>query len=113
MHELWGGQILTVYGDGRLERQIRARGGVPSKTDHRQIGEALPLELVRLLVELSAWEQRTVDVPPVPDESRPALTIHMQGSTSRVWERFLEMPANGRLLWIRDWIESQLNCAPD
>jgi hypothetical protein len=62
------------------------------------------LELVGLLVELSAWEQRTPDSPPIPDESRAHLTIILKGGRSVVWERFNDLPANNRLIRIKDWM---------
>ena len=107
MHGLWGGSTLTVRGDGRLERQVRPRGAPESRSSNKQIGEHKLLELVRLLVELSAWEQRTPDSPPVPGESRSYLTISLNANTSRIWERFNDMPANNRLIRIKGWIDSQ------
>jgi hypothetical protein len=109
MHGLWGGSVLTVRGDGRLACQTRPPGAPSPTTSNRQIGEPELLELVRLLVELSAWEQRTPDSRPLPDESRSYLAITFKGNTSLVWERFNDMPANDRLVRIKDWIESQFN----
>jgi hypothetical protein len=107
MHGLWGGSILTVRGDGWLERQTRPRGAPMSASSKKQIGEQELLEVVRLLVELSAWKQRTLATPPIPDESRAQLTISLKGNTSQVWERFNEMPANDRLIRIKHWIENR------
>ena len=106
MHGLWGGSTLTVRGDGSLERQVSRRGAAAPTGTKTHIGEHDLLELVRLLVELSAWEQRTPDGMPVPDESRAYLTISLKGSTSVVWERFNEMAKNDRLVRVRDWLES-------
>ena len=107
MHGLWGGSILTVRGDGWLERQTRPPGAPVPGSSKKQLEEHKLLEIVRLLVELSAWEQRTPDSPPITDESRPQLTTRVKGNTSRVWERFNEMPEINRLIRIKDWIESQ------
>ena len=109
MHGLWGGSILTVRGDCWLERQTRPRGTPVSASSKKQIGEHELLEFVRLLVELSAWEQRTPNSAPIPDESRAQLTINLKGITSQVWERFNEMPANDRLIRIKQWMESQFS----
>lgn len=112
MHGLWGGSILTVRGDGRLERQVRPRGAQAPSISKKQVGERKLLGLVQLLVELSAWEQRTPNSSPVPDESRSYLTINLKGNTSLMWERFNDMPANNRLIRIKDWIEGQFGDNP-
>lgn len=112
MHGLWGGSILTVRGDGWLERQTRARGAPVHTSSKTRAGEHELLELIRLLVELSAWEQHTPDSPPIPDESRSQLTISLKGKTSRMWERFNEIPANNRLIRIKNWMESQFGDDP-
>ena len=112
MHGLWGGSILTVRGDGRLERQVRPGGAQVPGIGKKQVGERKLLDLVQLLVDLSAWEQRTPNSSPVPDESCAHLTICLKGNTSLMWERFNEMPANNRLIQIKDWIERQLGGEP-
>jgi hypothetical protein len=112
MHGLWGGSILTVRGDGRLERQVRPRGAQAPGITKKQVGEHKLLGLVQLLVELSAWEQRTPNSSPLPDESRSYLTINLKGNTSLMWERFNDMPANNRLIRIKDWIEGQFGDNP-
>jgi hypothetical protein len=114
MHGLWGGSILTARGDGHLERQVRPRGAPAPRSSGKFIGEPELLELVRLLVALSAWEQRTADGQPVPDESRAYLTISLKSEVSRMWERYNEMRSNNRLLRIKGWMASQFgDDAPD
>ena len=112
MHPLWGGCTLTVRGDGHLERQISARGATAHTSSEKSISERELLELVRLLVELTAWEQHTADRQPIPDESRATLTISLKGGVSRVWEWYNEMPANDRLIRIKAWLEGQLADGP-
>jgi len=104
MHGLWGGSIFTVRGDGSLERQIRPPGFPAPSSSNTHISAHQLLELVRLLVEFSAWEQRTANSPPIPDESRAYLTISLKGNRSVVWERFNEMRVNDRLIRIKDWL---------
>ena len=107
MHGLWGGSILTARGDGHLERQVRPRGAPAPRSSEKLIGEPELLELVRLLVALSAWEQRTAERQPVPDESRAYLTISLSGEVSTTWERYNEMRSNNRFLRIKGWMEGQ------
>ena len=56
-----------------------------------------PLVVIGLLVELQAWEQRTLPRPPVPDESAAGLRIHVGGEEARIWEWFNDMGTNQRL----------------
>jgi hypothetical protein len=104
MHGLWGGTTISVCGDGSVERHTKALGAVAAQVSHTTIDQHMLLDLVRLLVQLDAWEQRIPDRPPVPDESRASLTISVNGSTNRIWERFNDLPANNRLVQIKTWL---------
>lgn len=112
MHGLWGGSLLTVRGDGWLEGQVRQRGAQAPTSSKTRVSQSDLLDLVRLLLELRTWEQRTPDAVPVPDESRAYLTINLKGNTGLVWERFNEMQANSRLIRIKRWMEHQLGDDP-
>jgi hypothetical protein len=112
MHPLWGGCMHTVGGDGRLERRVRAQGAAEPLSGTQRISERELLDLVRLLVELSAWEQRTADCLPVPDESRAYLTISLEGKSNEIWEWYNEMRANNRLVRIKAWLEGQFGDDP-
>jgi hypothetical protein len=107
MHGMWGGSILTLRGDGSLERQTKATGSQTAEIVQTKISERELVELIRLLVELSAWEQRT----PEPEffvvgESHARLKISIQGGMSSIWERFNHMQANNRLIQIKNWMET-------
>lgn len=106
MHGLWGGSTITVRGHGGMERQTKEIGAPEAVVTRKQIDGRELVELVRLLVELEAWEQRTADEQPVAGESRASLTISVKGSTSRVWERVNEMPLNNRLIQIKTCLEN-------
>lgn len=112
LHGLWGGNIFTIRGDGSLERQTKSTGSAAAEITQKQIDEHKLIELVCLLVKLTAWEQYTPDSQPVPNESRAQLTISINGKTSRVWERFNEMPTHNRLLQVKNWINNQLGDEP-
>jgi hypothetical protein len=105
MHGLWGGTTITICGDGSVERYTKARGAAVAQTSHTMIDQQMLLDLVRLLVQLEAWEQRIPDRPLVPDESRASLTISVNGGASRIWERFNDLAANNRLVQIKTWLE--------
>jgi hypothetical protein len=105
MHGLWGGATITVCGDGSVEHHTKALGAVAAQVSHTTIDQHMLLNLVRLLVQLDAWEQRIPDRPPVPDESRASLSISVNGSTSTMWERFNDLATNNRLVQIKTWLE--------
>jgi len=105
MHGLWGGVTITIRGDGRVERQSRALGEPTTQVYRTAVDHQLLLDLLRLLVQLDAWEQHIPDRPPLPDESRAVLTISVGGRASRVWERFNDLAANNRLVQIKSWLE--------
>jgi hypothetical protein len=106
MHGLWGGTTITVRGDGNVERQTKEIGAHDVEITRKQVDEGRLVELIRLLVELQAWEQRVADEPPVADESRAHLTIRLNDGASRVWERVNQMAANNRLMQIKTRLEN-------
>jgi hypothetical protein len=62
------------------------------------------LELIRLLVETEAWEQRAPERMPVPDEGSATLLIRAGGQESTTWELTHEMARSCRLILIKDKI---------
>jgi hypothetical protein len=105
-HGLWGGVRITVVGDGQIEKSSRPCGTAEFSVQRAVVSWERLIELARLLVEFGAWEQVTPESPPIPDESRASLTIHVNGHTTHVWERFNEMKANARLILIREFLDS-------
>ena len=106
MHGLWGGTMIMVHGDGNVERQTREIGAPEATIARMQIDERKLIELVQLLVELQAWEQRIADEPPIADESRAQVAITLKEDASRVWERVNEMVANNRLIQLKTLLEN-------
>jgi hypothetical protein len=101
MHGLWGGMTINIRGSGSGEVRERARGDAKPEIVETTISENRLLELIELLIELRAWEQRTPERPAVPDESKARLTIRVGERTSNVWEWFNEMSKNNRLIQIK------------
>jgi hypothetical protein len=107
MHGLWGGTTFALRGDGHLERRVRPLGASAPTISEAYIGERALLDLVRLLVDISAWEQRTPDSMPVPDESRAYLTLSTGTTRSVIWERYNGMQTNDRLIRVKNWLASR------
>ncbi len=102
MNGLWGGVTITVRGDGSLIRQTRGPGAPQTGSQRKTVDQRELTELVRLLVELRAWEQLVPESQPVACESRAYLTITLNGDSSCVWERVNEMRANDRLVRVKN-----------
>jgi hypothetical protein len=101
MHGLWGGTTIVITGKGSGERRERDRGSAEPEIFNKSITRGQILELVKLLIEHEAWQQRTPSREPVPDESRATLTIRVNGQSSNVWEWFNDMEKNKRLSIIK------------
>jgi hypothetical protein len=103
-HGLWGGTTITV-GDGIMERRTYPTGSREPDILKRKLEGWEIQDLVRLLIELKAWAQETPDRSSLPDESRARLSLRINNRASDIWERFNEMPANGRLIQIKARLE--------
>lgn len=98
VHGLHGGLRLTIAGDGRVEQtavRTKVRGT-------RQVAPSDLQRLVTMLRDLRAWEQRTPERAPVPDESRSRLIIRTAGGETTIWEWYNDMPKNARIVRVRD-----------
>src|SRR5688572_30010067 len=87
MHGLWGGVTVTAGPAGAYERAERRQGDAEPAVVRGTLAPAQLQDLARLLLEIRAWEQRTPEAPPLPDESRATLVIRCAGAKSSIWER--------------------------
>jgi len=106
MHELWGGVAIRVGIDRIAERRERGQGESEASILSARVSDENLRKLIEMLVELAAWEQQTAEAQPIPDESRAFLLIEVGRQKNRIWERFNEMPANDRLIRIKNYLES-------
>jgi hypothetical protein len=104
LHGLWGGLRLTVHGTGRVEQDAARSKSEPPKP--RDLTAAEVREIVELLLSLSAWEQRTPERAPRPDESRAELYIRAGVAQSLVWEWFNDLDETGRIVQVRQKLKS-------
>jgi hypothetical protein len=101
LHGLWGGATMTLTGGGEYERTSRDPGG-PTVVVQREVAAGRVAAIVRLLLEIEAWEQRVAERPPLPDESRATLTLRCGAAESSIWERFNDLAQGQRLARVRD-----------
>ena len=104
MHGLWGGVTISLSGDGNYQRTQREPGGQP-QTVEGKAGVERVMEMVRLLLEIEAWEQRIPEAMPIPDESRAHLTIHCGSTTSTIWERYNDLAKGQRLIRVKEHLQ--------
>lgn len=104
MHGLWGGTTITVRGDRTLQTRSRELGAPDITISQKHIDERELIHLIELLIELRSWEQFTAEQQPVADESRAWLTLTVNNTSTRVWERVNEMAANNRLIRIKQFL---------
>lgn len=98
MHPFHGGTIVEVRGDGLALRTTRRRGDRQSSVRQVELSSEDLIELVTLLVELEAWEQRVPERPPVPDEGRARVSIELGGHEGGFWEWYNDLGEHDRLL---------------
>lgn len=101
MHGLWGGETITVDGAGNVEARERDQVAPDPKITKRTISQKRLLDLIKLLVELKAWEQQIPERQPRPDESRARFTIKSGERISQTWEWFNDMEKTRRLIQIK------------
>jgi hypothetical protein len=109
MHGLWGGLTITLSTSGAYEYLERTRGASGPEVVRGTVAPARIQDVVRLLLELKAWEQRTPERVPVPDEGRATLTLRADGAESSIWEWYNDLAKNARLVRVRSLlVNSQL-----
>lgn len=111
-HGLWGGTRIVIGGGFGQERRERVGGDPEPEVFSSKVSRGQLLELIGLLVETEAWEQRAAERTPVPDEGRASLLIRAGGERSATWERTHEMTRNRRLILIKDRMSEIARQAP-
>ena len=104
-HGLWGGETITVDGAGNVEARERDQAAPDPKITKRSISQDRLLDLIKLLVELKAWEQQIPERQPRPDESRARFTLKSGDRNTQIWEWFDDMEKTRRLIQIKTRME--------
>ncbi len=100
MHPLYGGTVVEIRGDGLAQRTTRRRGGRQAEIRQTTVTQADLLQLMDLLVDERAWEQRVPDRRAVPDEGKAVLDIQLGEAEGGFWEWYNDMGERDRLLRI-------------
>ncbi len=97
MHPLYGGTEIEISGDGTATRTTRDRGSQEDEKRHVTLSEQQLLQLVALLVEHEAWEQRIPERQAVPDEGKAYLELRIGAQEGGFWEWYNDMGQVDRL----------------
>ena len=101
MHGLWGGITITLSTDGAYELLERARGGIVPDLARRTVPPVQIHEVLRVLLDIRAWEQQTLQRTPISDEVRATLTLRAGDVESSIWELYNNLEKNARLVRVR------------
>ena len=100
LHGLWGGLRLTINGTGQVEQTaVREKAGEPQGVTRQDL-----VRLAALLVGHRAWEQRTPERAPVPDESRAYLRLRYCQASVEIWEWHNDLKKNRRIAEIGEFM---------
>lgn len=116
-HEFWGGQRVTVWGDGAVEVLRYNPGPEPrSEVARGRVPVSQVVRLVERLVEIRAWEHRAGDplpaaarrkLPPL-DNGRVRLTVRVGEASSTIWEWANDVEVRRRIVLVRQQLERLL-----
>src|SRR5262245_15734129 len=102
MHGLWGGVTITLSTSGAYERLERKPGASAPDVVRATVAPAHVRDVVRLLLEIEAWEQRTPQRMPVPDESLATLTLQSGDVETSISEWYNDLKRSARLAQVRE-----------
>ena len=101
MHWLWGGITITLSTSGVYERLEHRRESIVPDLVRKTVTPAQIQEFIRLLIEIRAWEQHTLERTPMPDEARATLIVRTGEVETSIWELYNKLERNGRLVRVR------------
>lgn len=107
IHGLFGGTSLTIQGNGEVQQRVVTPSGKACET--KKVTAEQLSNLVSLLVQQQAWEQREPERAPNPDESRVSLNISYEGVAGTIWEWYNDAQSNQRISVISAYMQ-QIGC---
>ena len=100
LHPPREGDRIVILGTGEIQQTASAEGD--RFTDLRL---AEMENLVRVLIDIAAWEQRVAWRASGSEESRAYLRIQVAGSSSEIWEWYDELDDNLRIIQVIDQLK--------
>jgi len=100
-HPTQDGPRLIVKGTG----QIQQEGEIANAGMYPDLSSAEVENLVRLLLDIEAWEQRTPWRETDSEEIRAYLRVQVGGTSSEIWEWYDELDDNRRIVQLLDQLK--------
>lgn len=100
----FGGQRITVRGDGAVWVQRYSPGLGGAETSTREAGrieEARVLRLVEVLLEVEAWEQGVASLSEPLNDARATLDIRTASGSSSIWEWVEDLEEHDRIIRVK------------
>ncbi len=101
IHPTQDGPRLMINGTG----QIQQTGEGPNAGMYPDLSPAEVENLVRLLLDIEAWEQRTPWREAASDEIRAYLRVQVGGASSEIWEWYDKLDENRRIVQLLDQLK--------
>ena len=101
LHGLWGGLEMVVEGTGKVTQQaVRVETRPAHALTRKEV-----VQLVQLLIQLKAWDQRVPRREALPDEAQAYLRIRAGKSECEIWEWYNDLQKNNRLIRVREMMK--------
>ena len=95
---------FVVHGTGEINRE--GEGADAGGYNNLSVLSLAEIEnLVRLLIDIEAWEQRVPWRETASDESRAYLRVQVGGASSEIWEWYDELDSNLRIVKLLDQLK--------
>ena len=101
IHPTQDGPSLMIKGTG----QIQQTGAGANAGMYPDLSPAEVENLVRLLLDIEAWEQRTPWRETASDEIRAYLRVQVGGASSEIWEWYDKLDDNQRIVQLLDQLK--------
>jgi ankyrin repeat protein len=101
IHPTQDGPRLTIKGTG----QIQQEGEIANAGMYPDLSSAEVENLIRLLLDIQTWEQRTPWRETDSEEIRAYLRVQVGGASSEIWEWYDELDDNGRIVQLFDQLK--------
>lgn len=99
LHPNQDGPRIVIKGTGAIQREGAGTNG------YTNLGLAEIENLVRVLIDMEAWEQRSPYRETASNESQAYLRVQVGGASSEIWEWYDELDSNQRIVKVVDQLK--------
>ena len=99
LHPSQDGPRIVIKGTGTIQREVADPNG------YTNLSLAEIENIVRVLIDMEAWEQRSPYRETASNESRAYLRVQVGGASSEIWEWYDELDSNQRIVKLLDQLK--------